>query len=427
LSIGSTDLSKIAFDAASKIFPGGVNSPVRAFTSVESYPFFVEKGEGPYLFDIDGNRYVDYICSWGPIVLGHATNVVNQAIIKQLMKGSTFGACTTHEFELGLMIQKFFPSMEKMRFVNSGTEAGMAVLRLARAYTKREKIIKFKGCYHGHADSLLVQAGSGILTLSLPDSPGVLLSSAESTLIAKFNDINSVKVLLESYADQIAAVIIEPIVGNSGFIEPNDGFLEELRALTKKYGVLLIFDEVMTGFRVSLGGAQQLYNITPDITMLGKVIGGGLPIGAYGGRKEIMSLIAPEGLVYQAGTLSGNPLAMVAGLATIKEWSKESFFQRTSDITNFLINEMKKIFKSKGIPFIASSRGTMFGFFFSDIPVINYDDAIKCDKKRFVHFFKFMLNQGIFFAPSPFEAGFISLAHEGEALEETLLALHKYS
>lgn len=413
-------LSEQLFERAKKVIPGGVNSPVRAFGSVGMSPFVVARGEGPYLFDVDGNRYVDYICSWGPLVLGHAHPLVVEAIKKQAERGTSFGACAELETEMAELIVKLMPSIEMVRFVSSGTEACMSVLRLARAFTKRNKIIKFSGCYHGHADSLLVQAGSGIATLGLPGTAGVPNNMTEDTLTAPFNDLESVRKLFETFPDKIAAIILEPVVGNSGLILPQAGYLSGLREICSKFGALLIFDEVMTGFRVHLGGAQALFNIKPDLTTLGKVIGGGLPVGAYGGRKEIMQMIAPSGPVYQAGTLSGNPLALAAGIATLKEWNKAETFERTAGYATEIVNAFRASARTRGVALTAESVGTMFGLFYSDKAVHNFDDAKCSDVERFKRFFRDALNSGVYFAPSAFEAGFVSSAHAGEALERTL-------
>ncbi len=413
------------FAKAKTHFPGGVNSPVRAFRSVGSDPFIVKYGKGPYLFDVDGNRYVDYINSWGPLVLGHAHPAVVEALHQQAQLGTSYGACHERESELAEVVKGLFPSLEMLRFVNSGTEAGMAVIRLARGFTNRSKIIKFEGCYHGHADTLLAKAGSGILTLGLPDCAGVPAAAVADTLVAQFNNLSSVEHIFSECGDQIAAVILEPVVGNCGLLVPQIEFLLGLRSITEKHGALLIFDEVMSGFRVHLGGAQALYGIKPDLTMLGKVIGGGLPVGAFGGRREIMECLAPLGPVYQAGTLSGNPLAMVAGLATLREWQKPGVFERTAAITAQLIEALRSGAEKHGVPLQAQALGTMFGFFFSARPVASFRDTLATDKEAFKRFFHAMLDQGVYFAPSAFEAGFVSAAHEGEALELTIAALDK--
>lgn len=380
----------------------------------------VDRGEGPFLYDLDGNRYVDYICSWGPMVLGHAHPSVIKAISEQAMKGTSYGACHALELELANLVQEIFPSMEMLRFVNSGTEAGMAVIRVARGYTGRRKIMKFEGCYHGHADLLLAKAGSGVLTLGLPDCAGVPESVVADTLVAQFNNIESVQRLFETHGKDVAAVIVEPVVGNCGLLVPQDGFLKALREVCTAHGALLILDEVMTGFRVHPGGAQALYGVTPDLTMLGKVIGGGLPVGAFGGRKEIMEQLAPVGPVYQAGTLSGNPLAMVAGLATLTEWRKPGVFESAAGVATQLVSALRQHAQDMKIALVADSVGTMFGLFFSANPVRSYRDTLSASKARFNAFFHEMLQSGVYFAPSAFEAGFVSAAHAGEALDYTI-------
>lgn len=398
---------------------------MRAFRSVGGEPFIVRDAKGPYLYDLDGNRYVDYINSWGPLVMGHAHPAVVEAIKKQAELGTSYGACCLAETDLAEILVKQFPSIEMLRFVSSGTEAGMSVLRLARAFTGRQKIIKFSGCYHGHVDSLLVSAGSGAATLSIPDSQGVTKENAADTLVAKFNDINSVLELFENNPDAIAAIITEPVVGNAGFIKPKDGFLQALRNACDKNGALLIIDEVMTGFRVGLNGAQGIYNVKPDLTMLGKVIGGGLPVGAFGGKKDIMQMLAPLGPVYQAGTLSGNPLAMAAGKATLNEWLKPGVFEKTAKLTAQLTATLKELSTNAGVPLQTDYCGTMFGFFFQANPVYSYEDAKLSDLPAFTNFFQSALAKGVYFAQSQFEAGFMSAAHEGEALEHTLSVLRE--
>lgn len=412
--------SQEIFRKAKTIIPGGVNSPVRAFKSVDSEPFIVSHGKGAYLFDVDGNKYVDYVCSWGPLVLGHAHAGVVEAINAQAQKGSSYGACVELEYELASLIIKQMPNVEMLRFVSSGTEAAMSAIRLARAFSKRDKIVKFSGCYHGHVDALLVKAGSGVATLGLPDSPGIPKSFSEHTLVAQYNHLASVEELFLKFPGEIACVIIEPIVGNCGFIKPEANFLSQLSALTARHGALLILDEVMTGFRVGLQGAQSLYGIKPDLTLLGKVIGGGMPIAAFGGRKEIMQLLAPLGPVYQAGTLSGNPLALSCGLATLKEWLREGVFEAASGVAKTLVQAFRELASSKGVALIADCQGSMFGFFFHPGPVRNYEESKAADVVRFKKFFHGMLERGVFFAPSQFEAGFVSVAHVGEPLEKTL-------
>lgn len=417
------DRSAAAFSAARKIFPGGVNSPVRAFGAVGGEPFFIDRAEGPYLYDLDGNRYVDYINSWGPLVLGHAASAVIESVREQAARGTSYGAPSQLETELADLIISQMPNIEMLRFVNSGTEAGMSVIRLARAFTKRKKIVKFAGCYHGHADPLLVSAGSGAATFSVPDSAGVTDETAADTLIAEFNDPESIERLFAANRGQIAAVITEPIIGNSGLIKPKSDFLHWLRKTCDRENALLIFDEVMTGFRVAPGGAQSLYRVRPDLTMLGKVIGGGLPVGAFGGSAEIMSLLAPIGPVYQAGTLSGNPLAMAAGIATLKEWLKPGVFEETEKCGAQLCTALREFGSRSGVPLSVDQAGTMFGFFFQEGPVYSLVEAKRSDLAIFRRFFQHMLAHGVYFAPSQFEAGFISHAHKGEALQHTIDAL----
>jgi len=417
------DRSEKLYQQAKKILPGGVNSPVRAFKGVGGTPLFMERGAGAYLFDVDGNRYVDYILSWGPLVLGHAHPEVVATIQQQAAHGTSFGTPTELESELAQLIIDLIPSVQMLRLVNSGTEATMSVLRLARAFTGRQKIIKFSGCYHGHADMLLVQAGSGVATLGLPDSPGVPPGATENTLSVAYNDLPTVRAHFEQFPDQIAAVIVEPVAGNMGLVLPQAGFLEGLRTLTAQYGALLIFDEVMTGFRVALNGAQGHYNILPDLTALGKVIGGGLPVGAYGGRRDIMEQVAPAGTMYQAGTLSGNPLAMAAGIATLRLWCKNGLFARATQVAIEIRETLASAAQEAGIPLQTAQLGTMFGMFFNDKPVHSYADAKTSDAQRYAAFFHKLLAHGVYFAPSAFEAGFTSLLHEGEALEQTQEAI----
>ncbi|MEP7288310.1 MAG: glutamate-1-semialdehyde 2,1-aminomutase [Chloroflexota bacterium] len=414
--------SKELFAAAQKVIPGGVNSPVRAFRGVGGDPLFIDRAEGPYIWDVDGNRYIDYVLSWGPMVLGHAPKVVVEAIREQAGHGTSFGAPTGLETQLAELIISLIPSLEMVRFVNSGTEATMSALRLARAYTQRSKILKFAGHYHGHSDMLLVQAGSGVATLGLPDSPGVPQGATQDTLTLPFNDLAAVEALFAQFPDQIAAIILEPVVGNMGFVLPQPGYLEGLREITRQHSTLLIFDEVMTGFRVALGGAQARYNILPDLTTLGKVIGGGLPVGVYGGRADIMAMVAPSGPMYQAGTLSGNPLAMAAGLAALREWSQPGVFEKTEDATTDLVAGICKIAGEANIPVQAASAGTMFGFYFTDQKVVDYDSAKTSDTARYARCFHALLEKGIYLAPSQFEAGFVSAAHSPAIIGQTLSA-----
>lgn len=418
--------SEFLFDKAQQLIPGGVNSPVRAFKSVSGTPFFIDRGEGPYLWDVDGNRYTDYVLSWGPLILGHAFPAVVSALREAIDSGTSYGAPTHVEIDLAEMITNSITSVEMIRFVNSGTEATMSALRLARAYTKREKIIKFAGCYHGHADMLLVQAGSGVATLGLPDSPGVPSGSVSDTLVASYNDIDSVKALFDLYPGQIAAVIIEPVAGNMGMIKPAPGFLQQLHEICTINNSLFILDEVMTGFRVNLGGAQKLFGLDPDLTCLGKVIGGGLPVGAYAGKREIMQYVAPAGDMYQAGTLSGNPLAMTAGLVTLKIL-QASMFEEISANTRKLMDGLQIIANELKIPMQIEQAGTMFGFYFlkeSDVIITNYESAKKyANTEKYAKFFHSMLNHGFYFAPSQFEAGFVSCTHTGSDIAATLEAM----
>ena len=410
------------YKEAIELLPGGVDSPVRAFKSVGGQPIFIQRGEGPYLIDVDGNRYIDYVLSWGPLILGHAHPDVVAALQTAVTNGTSYGAPSPLESELAKLVGQLMPNIEMIRFVNSGTEATMSALRLARAFTGRNKIIKFQGNYHGHADMLLVQAGSGIATLGLPDSPGVPAATTADTLVAPFNDITAVQKLFEQFPDQIAAIIVEPVSGNMGLVPPVDGFLAGLRELTNQANALLIFDEVMTGFRVHPGGAQTLYNIKPDLTALGKVIGGGLPVGAYGGRREIMEMVAPVGPMYQAGTLSGNPLAMTAGIHTLKGIQNEAVWSQFETIGNQLMNGLATAAKAANIPIVHNRVGTMFGMFFTDQPVTDYNSAKTADTNRFARFFQAMLQQGVYLAPSQFEAGFLSTAHSDTEISATIAA-----
>lgn len=418
------DRSKRLLDSAKKVIPGGVNSPVRAFRAVGGEPPFIARGEGAYLWDEDGNRYVDYVLSWGPLILGHAHPAVIDALSNAAMKGTSYGAPTALETELAELVIGMVPSVEMVRFVNSGTEATMSALRLARAYTGRHKIVKFEGCYHGHGDMLLVQAGSGVATLGLPDSPGVPPGAAQDTLTAPFNSLSAVEALFHQFPDEIAAIILEPVVGNMGVIPPASGFLEGLRELTETHGALLIFDEVMTGFRVALGGAQELYGIDPDLTTLGKVIGGGLPVGAYAGKREIMETVSPAGPMYQAGTLSGNPLAMTAGLVTLRELRKPGVFEGIVAQTQRLCQGMGQAAAASGVPVYQTRVGTMFCTYFTEGPVSDYASAKRSDTAAFGRFFQTMLEAGVYLAPSQFEAGFTSTAHDDHVIEATIEAAH---
>ena len=400
--------------------PGGVNSPVRAFGNVNSTPIFIKSASGAYLHDVDGNDYVDFIGSWGPMILGHSNPKIIKAIKGQADLGTSYGAPTEAETSIGELIRTLMPSIEKIRMVNSGTEATMSCIRLARGYTGRNKIIKFTGCYHGHVDSLLIKAGSGVSTFGLPDSPGIPEELARHTISVPYNDINAFLEVFESIKSELAAVIIEPIAGNMGFIPGDKDFLETLRIKTHESGSVLIFDEVMTGFRVSIGGAQELYGITPDLTALGKVIGGGLPVGAFGGKAEIMNFLAPEGPVYQAGTLSGNPLAVAAGKCLINELIKTNPYDELEENAKYLLTNIKNEMFKKEIPFSFNQIGGMFGFFFTDKFPKNFDDVSASSDKYFESFFKDCLNQGIYFAPSKFEAGFISTKHTKKILDEVI-------
>ncbi|TAK14464.1 MAG: glutamate-1-semialdehyde-2,1-aminomutase [Anaerolineae bacterium] len=418
----NTGNSQKLYEQAQALFPGGVSSPVRAFRAVGGQPLFIEKGSGPYLVDVDGNRYIDYVLSWGPLILGHAHPHVVAALEVAIRNGTSYGAPSPLELELARMIQSFMPSLEMLRFVNSGTEATMSALRLARAFTGRDKIIKFEGCYHGHADLLLVQAGSGVATLGLPDSPGVPQATTQDTLVARYNDLESVEALLGQFAGQVAAVIVEPVAGNMGVVPPADVFLSGLREVTTRAGALLIFDEVMTGFRVDLGGAQTLYDIRPDLTTLGKVIGGGLPVGAYGGRREIMQMVAPAGPVYQAGTLSGNPLAMAAGIATLGALRPKEIWPALLAAAEKLERGISQAAAEAGVPIQSNRVGTMFSVFFTDEPVVDWPSASRSDTARFSRYFSTMLAQGVYLAPSQFEAGFLSTTHSPDVIEETISA-----
>ena len=413
---------KTWWSRAQAVIPGGVNSPVRSFKGVGGEPLFFKQGQGAYLIDINDKRYIDYVGSWGPLILGHAHPQVVEAVKSAAEKGLSFGASTTAEVELAELITRLMPSIERFRLVNSGTESTMTALRLARAYTKKQKILKFEGCYHGHHDALLAKSGSGIATLGIPDSAGVPPALVESTLTLPFNDIEKVKSLFQREGDQIAAIIIEPIAGNMNCIPARKEFLNVLRELADAYASILIFDEVITGFRVALGGAQSLYNIKPDLTALGKIIGGGLPIGGVGGKKEIMDLLAPLGPVYQAGTLSGNPISVAAGLATLQALQKPDVYSQLENLTKTLMQGFERISKEKGISLKTRHIGSMFGLFFTEeigLPN-NYEEVKKGNLKLFQTFYHYMLEEGIYFAPSMYEVGFVSLAHTENNIKTTL-------
>ena len=417
--------SQTIFKEACELIPGGVNSPVRAFKAVGEFPVFIERGEGAYLYDVDGNQYVDYICSWGPLLLGHQPEAVSKAVMEALTKGSTYGAPTAIEVEMAKKIINAVPSVEMVRMVSSGTEATMSALRLARGYTGRNKIVKFEGCYHGHADHLLIKAGSGALTFGVPSSPGVPESIASETLTAQYNDIESVKAMFEQYPDQIAAVIVEPIAGNMGLVLPKEGFLEGLREVTAEHGALLIFDEVISGFRASFGGAQKVYNVMPDLTCMGKIIGGGLPVGAYGGKKEIMMHVAPVGPVYQAGTLSGNPLAMAAGIAILDELAKPGVYEAIEAKTKRLANGLQDAADKAGVKICLNQSASLFTIFFTDQKVDSYAAAMTSNTEQFKVFFQAMLNQGFYLPPSQFECWFVSQAHSDADIDKTIEAAQR--
>ncbi len=413
--------SETLFEQAKKHIPGGVNSPVRAFKGVGGDPVFFARGEGAYVYDEDNNAYVDYIGAWGPLILGHCHPKVTAALKEQIELGLAFGAPTAKEVALADRICELIPSIESVRLVNSGTEATMSAIRLARGVTGRDKVLKFEGCYHGHVDSLLVKAGSGALTMGSPDSAGIPASTAEQTFILPYNDSEKVAELFQQYGEEIACIIVEPVAGNMNFIPPKDDFLESLRNITTQYGSLLIFDEVMTGFRVALGGAQSVYNIDPDLTTLGKVIGGGLPVGAFGGKQHYMDMLAPNGPVYQAGTLSGNPLAVTAGLVMLEQISQPGFYDSVTQKTSQLLNGLQQSADSAGIPFSTNQVGAMFGCFFTEEKQINsFEQVMRCNFEQFKQYFHLMLDQGIYLAPSAFEAGFLSAAHGEKEIQLTL-------
>ena len=414
--------SEQLFARASQSIAGGVNSPVRAFRAVGGTPVFFSTAEGPLLFDADGKRYIDYIGSWGPMIAGHANPRVLQAVRDTIENGLSFGAPTAIETDMAELVKTFFPSMEKLRFCSSGTEATMSAIRLARGFTGRDTIVKFEGCYHGHSDSLLVKAGSGALTFGVPSSPGVPADLAKHTLNLPFNDLDAAQALFEQQGDSIACLIIEPITGNMNMILPQPGYLEGLRTLCDQYGVVLIFDEVMTGFRVAKGGAQALTQIKPDLTCLGKIIGGGMPVGAFGGRQDMMDMLAPLGPVYQAGTLSGNPVAMAAGIATLSELSASGFYEALTATTERFVNGMMGVAQEAGVAMQGVSRGGMFGLFFAERPVTSFAEVTACDEAIFKRFFHLMLDRGVYLAPSMYEAGFVSSTHSDQVIDDTLTA-----
>jgi glutamate-1-semialdehyde 2,1-aminomutase len=416
------DKSQLLYQEALKYIPGGVNSPVRAYKSVGGHPLYIDRAKGSRIFDVDGREYIDYVCSWGPLILGHADQRIVEAVCRQAARGMSFGANTEIEIKLAKLITEIYPSIERVRMVSSGTEAAMSAVRLARAFTGRDKIVKFDGCYHGHSDSFLIRGGSGLLTLGISDSPGVTQASANDTLVAKFNDIGSVERVIESNKDQIAALILEPILGNIGVIAPREGFLAELRRITRDTGIVLIFDEVITGFRVALGGAQQLYGVRPDLTCLGKIIGGGLPVGAFGGRSDIMKLLAPEGPVYQAGTLSGNPVAMTAGFETVSVLKDHGAYETLEERSGLLAEGLSSNARRLGVDCQLNRVGSMMSIFFTGKRVADSDSARSADNALFSKYFLRMLGNGVYIAPSQFEASFVSLAHSKEDIEKTIAA-----
>lgn len=419
------DHSAKLFREAQQFIPGGVNSPVRAFKSVGTDPLFINKAAGCKIYDVDQNEFIDYVGSWGPMILGHCHPQVASAIKAAVDNGCSFGAPTELEITLAEMVIDAVPSIEMVRMVSSGTEATMSAIRLARGYTKRDKILKFSGCYHGHSDSLLVKAGSGAATFGVPDSPGVPQDFAKHTLTATYNDLTSVKNLIAENKGQISCIIVEPVAGNMGTVPPQEGFLEGLRNICTEEEIVLIFDEVMSGFRVAYGGAQEVYGVTPDMTTLGKIIGGGLPVGAFGGKKEIMALLSPSGGVYQAGTLSGNPLAMTAGIETLKLLKRDGFYAELETKSSYIASGIANAAKSAGFPLYSTRVGSMFCAFFSKTPVYDWTTAAACDTKAFAKYFRLMLEAGIYLAPSQFETAFVSMAHETDDLDKTIAAAHK--
>ncbi|MFQ1680726.1 glutamate-1-semialdehyde 2,1-aminomutase [Pantoea dispersa] len=418
--------SENLYAEAQRLIPGGVNSPVRAFTGVGGVPLFIERADGAYLYDADGKAYIDYVGSWGPMVLGHNNATIRNAVIEAAARGLSFGAPTEMEVKMAELVCELVPSMDMVRMVNSGTEATMSAIRLARGFTQRDKIIKFEGCYHGHADCVLVKAGSGALTLGQPNSPGVPADFARHTLTCTYNDLDSVRAAFEQYPQEIACIIVEPVAGNMNCIPPQPEFLPGLRALCDEFGALLIIDEVMTGFRVALGGAQAYYDVAPDLTCLGKIIGGGMPVGAFGGRREVMAALAPTGPVYQAGTLSGNPIAMAAGFACLSQIAQPGTHATLTALTDQLCAGLLAAAEAENIPLVVNHVGGMFGIFFTDADSVTcYADVTKCDVERFKRFFHLMLQEGVYLAPSAYEAGFMSLAHSQEDIQRTVDAARR--
>jgi glutamate-1-semialdehyde 2,1-aminomutase len=420
-----TNKSKTLFTEARKYLVGGVNSPVRSFSAVEGNPVFISKAKGSKLIDVDGNKYIDYIGSWGPLILGHSDKDVVKAVKKASSSGTSYGAPCKDEITLAKLVVSCLPSIDKIRMTNSGTEATMSAIRVARAYTGRDYIIKFEGCYHGHADYLLVKAGSGATTFGNPSSPGVPASFTSKTLVAKYNDLDSVEKLYKKHGEKIAGIILEPVAGNMGVVLPGKGFLRGLRAITRKYGSLLIFDEVMTGFRLGLGGAQGLFRVRPDITCLGKIIGGGLPVGAYGASSKIMSIVSPEGPMYQAGTLSGNPIAMAAGIANLKKIMKKGFYDKLGNRTDLMVNEINSLISKYRLDANVTSIGSMFTIFFNKEKVRDYQTALKSDTDKFSRFFSILMKNGVIFPPSQFESVFVSSSHSNRDIEKTLDVIDK--
>ena len=421
----NTERSRKAFEEARKVLPGGVNSPVRAFRAVGGEPLFVKRGQGAWIEDMDGNRYVDYVCSWGPLILGHAHPEVVKALTGRIPMGTSFGIPTELETELAKKVLRAVPSMEKVRFVNSGTEAAMSAVRVARGYTGRSKVIKFEGCYHGHVDALLVKAGSGAATFGFPDSPGIPPDATRDTLVLPFNDLEAVEGAMRTFGSDVAAVLLEPVAGNMGLVPPGQGFLAGLKALTEKSGSLLIFDEVITGFRLGLGGAQEWFGIQPDLTCLGKILGGGLPVGAFGGKEEIMNILSPEGPVYQAGTLSGNPLAMQSGLTTLEQIERPGFYEALNRKSDSFVSALGETAREAGASVRLQSIGSMFTVFFRSEPVFDFGAAGQCDLARFAAFHRRMLSEGVYWPPSQFETCFVSGAHGEGEFDKTLEAARK--